>query len=91
MKLVGIEHVGIGTDSDIDGYDDLPVETYKQLKAGYKSKYAFREKIDIEGMDHPKKMFDLAETLIRREYSNDNIQAILGGNFKRVLTKLWGS
>jgi membrane dipeptidase len=91
VKLVGIEHVGIGTDSDIDGYDDLPAETYNQLKAGYKSKYAFREKIDIEEMDHPKKMFDLAETLIRREYSNDNIQAILGGNFKRALTKLWGS
>ena len=75
VKLVGIEHVGIGTDSDIDGYDDLPPEAYKKLKAGYKSKYAFREKIDIEGMDHPKKMFDLAEVLIRRGYSNENIKA----------------
>jgi membrane dipeptidase len=91
MKLVGIEHVGVGTDSDIDGYDDLPPEAYGKLKAGYKSKYAFREKIDIEGMDHPKKMFDLTEVLIRRGYSNDNIKAILGGNFKRVLTQVWKS
>ena len=47
-------------------------------------------KIDIEGMDHPKKMFDLVDGLIRRGYSNDNIKAILGGNFKRVLSEIWG-
>jgi len=28
--------------------------------------YSFRKKIDIEGLDHPKRMFDLTEGLIRR-------------------------
>jgi membrane dipeptidase len=91
IKLVGIEHVGIGTDSDLDGYDDLPAEIQKQLREGYKSSYSFREKIDIEGFDHPRKVFDLTEALIRRKYSNANIEAILGGNFKRLLLQVWGS
>src|SRR5690606_32017533 len=69
-KLVGVEHVGIGTDSDLDGYDALPAEIYKSMKEGYKSSYSFRDKIDIEGLDHPKKMFDLTEALIRRGYGD---------------------
>jgi membrane dipeptidase len=89
VKLVGIDHVGVGTDSDLHGYDDLPEDFYKELKSGYKGSYAFRDKLDIEGLDHPKKMFDLTEALIRRGYSDDNIRAILGGNFQRVLGEIW--
>jgi membrane dipeptidase len=90
-KLVGIEHVGVGTDSDLAGYDALPPEIYDALKSGYKTSYAFREKIDIEGLDHPKKMYDLTEALIRRGYSDDNIRAVLGENFRRVLGDIWVS
>jgi membrane dipeptidase len=89
VGLVGIDHVGIGTDNDLNGYDDLPEDFYKELKSGYKGSYAFRDKIDIEGLDHPKKMFDLTEALIRRGYSDDSIRAILGGNFERVLGEIW--
>jgi len=89
VKLVGIDHVGIGTDADLNGYDDLPPKIYKNFKVGYKSSYSFREKMDIEGLDHPKKMFDLADALIRRGYSNENIRAILGENFKRALNQIW--
>jgi membrane dipeptidase len=91
VKLTGMEHVGIGSDADLNGYDDIPEPYYSALKAGYKDTYAFREKIDIEGMDNPKKMFDLAEALIRRGYSDDNIGAIFGGNFHRVLGDIWKS
>lgn len=91
VKLAGIEYVGIGTDSDLKGYDALPKDIYDQLKSGYKSSYSFRDKIDIEGLDHPKKMYDLTEALIRRGYSDDNIRAILGENFRRVLGEIWVS
>ena len=43
----------------------MPPELNKQLRAGYKGSYGFRDKIDIEGVDHPKRMFDLTEGLIR--------------------------
>jgi membrane dipeptidase len=88
-KLVGVEKVGIGSDSDLEGYDDLPKAQYNALKNAYKDTYAFREKIDIEGLDHPKRMFDVTEALIRRGYSDPDIEGILGGNFKRVLAAIW--
>ena len=89
VKLVGIEHVGIGTDSDLMGYDHMPADQYKQLKAGYKSSYAFRDKIDTDGFNHPRKMYDLTAALVRRGYSDSNIQAVLGGNFRRLLGSTW--
>jgi membrane dipeptidase len=88
-KLVGVEHVGVGSDCDLQGYDRLPPKENEQLRAGYKGSYAFREKIDIEGLNHPQRMFDLAEGLIRRKYTDADIELILGGNFKRALTAIW--
>ena len=88
-KLVGIEHVGIGSDADLNGYDDMPADQYKQLKAGYKASYAFRDKIDIDGFDHPQKIYDLTEELIKRGYSDANIRLVLGGNFRRLLGATW--
>ncbi|PHX65641.1 MAG: dipeptidase [Gemmatimonadetes bacterium] len=88
-KLIGPEHLGVGSDIDLYGYDAMPAELNKQLRAGYKGSYGFREKIDIEGLNHPRRMFDLAEGLIRRKYSDANIEGILGGNFRRVLTQIW--
>ena len=89
-KLVGIDHVGIGSDADLHGYDDMKSDEYALLKGAYKGSYAFRDKIDIDGFDHPLKVFDLTEELIRRGYSNDNITAVLGGNFRRLLAQVWG-
>ena len=89
VKLVGIDHVGIGSDSDLMGYDHMPPDQYKQLKAGYKASYAFRDKIDTDGFDHPRKVYDLTAALIRRDYSDSNIQAVLGGNFRRLLGTTW--
>jgi len=34
-------------------------------------------------------MYDVAEGLIRRKYSDDQIKGMLGGNFKRVLGEIW--
>src|SRR3546814_8448421 len=41
-RLIGIEHVGVGSDADLQGYDDMPPDQYEMLKAGYKARYAFR-------------------------------------------------
>ena len=88
-KLIGPQHLGVGSDIDLYGYDAMPAELNKQLRSGYKGSYSFREKIDIEGLNHPKRMFDLTEGLIRRKYSDSEIEGILGGNFERVLTQIW--
>ncbi len=90
-KLVGVEHLGLGSDVDLDGYDDLSPDEQKALRANYKDSYGFRDKIDIEGVDHPKRVFDLTEALIRRGYSDNDIRGVLGGNFARVLKTIWAT
>ncbi len=88
-KLIGPEHLGVGSDIDLHGYDAMPAELNKKLRASYKGSYGFREKIDVEGLNHPRRMFDLTEGLIRRKYSDRDIEGVLGGNFARVLKQIW--
>ena len=88
-RLVGIEHVGIGTDSDLNGYDDMPRDQYERLKASYDRSYAFRDRIDTDAFDHPRRIYDLVEELIRRRHSDADIALILGGNFRRLLGAVW--
>ncbi len=87
-KLVGVQHVGLGSDIDLDGNDDLTPEEQQSLR-NLSPIYAFRAKLDIEGVDHPKRVFDLTEGLIRRGYSDADIRLVLGDNFRRVLKEIW--
>jgi membrane dipeptidase len=89
VQLVGVEHVGLGSDMDLEGYDDLPEHELANLRSAYADSYRFRDRIDIEGLDHPKRVFDLTEGLIRRGYSDADILLMLGGNFQRVLSEIW--
>jgi len=94
-KLVGVEHVGLGSDIDLDGYDAMPADQRARLRSMYRDRsgkdmYAFREKDDIEGLDHPKRVYSLTEALFKRKYSESQIRGILGGNFLRVLRQIWG-
>jgi len=75
IKVAGIEHVGLGSDVDLNGRDSRPG----------------KKKYDLDGIDYAKKIFDLTEGLVRRKYSDENIGLILGGNFQRVLSEIWTS
>lgn len=89
-RLIGTEHLGIGSDIDLHGYDAMPKAEAEQLRAGYQDgKYKFRERIDIEGLAHPQRVYDLTEGLIRRGYSDADITGVLGGNWRRVLQQVW--
>src|SRR5579863_4277195 len=73
-RLAGVEHAGIGSDVDLDGRDSPAHST---------------RKFDLDNIDYAKKIYDLTEGLVRRNYSNRNIELILGGNFKRALSEMW--
>ena len=73
VKLVGVEHVGVGSDVDLDGRDGASAP----------------KKNDLDGLEYSRKIFELTEGLVRRKYSQADIQLILGGNFQRVLTSIW--
>ena len=88
-KLVGVEHLGIGSDIDLYGYDALPEDELKKIRSLGKASEGIRDKLDVDGLNYAKRPFDIAEGLIRRKYSDANIEAILGGNFRRVLKEIW--
>ena len=73
-KLVGVEHAGIGSDVDLEGRDALVHAT---------------RRFDLDGIDYTKKIYDLTEGLVSRNYSSRNIELILGGNFERALAETW--
>jgi len=50
-----------------------------------------RHRLDIEVLDHPKKMYELTGALIRRGYGDDNIRSVRGENFRRALGEIWVS
>lgn len=73
-QLAGVEHVGVGSDVDLQGRD---------------SQRHLSRKNDLDGIDYERKIYDLTEGLVRRNYSNPDIQLILGGNFQRALADIW--
>jgi membrane dipeptidase len=92
-KLVGVEHVAVGSDLDMVGNPNPIGGGMNPRTQPNFSRYQYHEdaagKITIAGLDHPKRMFDLTEGLIRRGYGDRDIAAILGGNAVRVLTDIW--
>jgi membrane dipeptidase len=45
--------------------------------------------MDTDGVNHYKRAFDITDGLIRRGYSDTDIELILGGNFRRALGQIW--
>jgi len=93
VKLVGVDHVGVGSDLDMVGNPNpIGGGSDPRTQPNF-DRYKYHEdsagKITIAGLDHPKRMFDLTDGLIRRRYTDANIAGILGGNAVRVLTDIW--
>jgi membrane dipeptidase len=88
-RLVGVEHVGIGSDHSWEGYDATPEPAWSNIGGRYRDQYRFRHKIDMDEMAHPLRTYEIVEGLIRRGYSDDHLELILGGNFRRVLSETW--
>jgi membrane dipeptidase len=93
-KLVGIEHVAIGSDLDVvgnpnavngGGFDPRTQPNF--------ARYQYHEDPDggitVRGLNHVKRMYDLTEGLIRRGYTDVQIGGVLGGNARRVLASIW--
>lgn len=89
-KLVGIEHVGVGSDMDVVGNPN-PVNGEPMRETPNWDRYRLHKDekgqwmLTIKGLDHPRRMFDLTEGFIRRGFSDANIRLMLGGNWKRAM------
>jgi membrane dipeptidase len=76
-RLVGIEHVGLGSDADVDAIDPVT----RQVRPRYR----------VQGLKMARRVFELADGLLRRGFSDTAVQGVLGGNFQRALTEIWGA
>lgn len=94
IKLVGIEHVGIGSDMDAVGNPN-PMGVPEPTNQPHFDRYLFHRDTDsaitTKQLDHPKRAYDVAEGLVRRKYSDANIRLVLGGNWARVFGSIWGA
>ena len=76
-KLVGVEHVGLGSDVDVDAVDPRTSRV--------------RPRYVIRGMQQARRVFDVTEGLLRRGYEDRHVELILGGNFERALGEIWNA
>jgi membrane dipeptidase len=93
-RLVGVQHVAVGSDLDVVGNPNAVggggfQPSSQPNFARYQYHADAEGRITVKGLDHPRRMFDLAEGLIRRGYSDADIGSMLGGNAVRVLSQLW--
>jgi membrane dipeptidase len=75
IRLVGVEHVGLG--SDVSG------------DAARSQHLATRRRYQVRDLDPSLRAFQIADGLLRRGYARADIELVLGGNFRRVLHEIW--
>jgi membrane dipeptidase len=99
VQVCGEDHVGIGTDGDVTAIDDLgvyqaflakQVEDRKKSGLGASGERAdtYPFVIDLRGVNQ---FHDLAQRLAKRGHTEARIEKILGGNFLRFATDVWGA
>jgi membrane dipeptidase len=99
VNVCGEDHVGIGTDGTVTAIDDL--EGYKAVlakevedrrKAGVSAAGERPDTlpfvVDLRGVNQ---FYDLAERLRMRGYTTARVEKILGRNFIRYATDVWGA
>lgn len=100
IKLVGPEFAGIGTDFDLETEDNPAYlegrkKMFAQVDGERAKKYRMHTNdqylVGIEGINHPKRTYDIVEGFIRRNYSDATIRLILGGNVLRATRQIWGA
>ena len=88
--LVGIEHVGIGSDFGIESNDFMPPDQLKQLLESADKRYKVHHREAVADLAGDHRTFVLTDALIRRKYTDEQIRLVLGENWRRVLTAIWG-
>ncbi|MBT5432593.1 MAG: membrane dipeptidase [Alphaproteobacteria bacterium] len=93
VNLLGPEHVGVGLDYALQ--DELEAESDDSEGlaglSGRNSEYWPPSQYNYPQIDcsRPRQIIELAEELSRRQYSEKDIVAIMGGNFIRVVEAVW--
>lgn len=92
VELVGVDHVGLGTDTnpfETKGPSDrwYSLEEYgsmylPHIPPPYEERYC-------KGWNSITDIIKVTEALLKHGYSDDNVKKLLGGNFLRLLKDVW--
>jgi membrane dipeptidase len=99
VDLVGVDHVGFGTDLNdknrdlgdsqaTTGLDDrhLKLQQYHAEIFGNESPHEYEYPA---GLDRHTKLLNLTRGLVSRGYTDEEVKKILGGNFLRLFEEVW--
>ena len=96
LQVAGEDHVGVGSDVGIAPLDTSPAgmaeierNTKERRAAGLAAPEEDRPPYVI-GLNVPRRMEIIADRLLRRGYSAAAAEKVLGANFARVFTQIWG-
>lgn len=93
VKLVGVDHVGIGLDvtpfytlQEYEAWSKQHLDSDLIPTGGYFERTIFTNK---DGVDDPTNLSQFTMGLVARGYSDPDIEKILGLNFLRVIKEVW--
>lgn len=91
VDLVGIEHVSFGPDTLFGDHVGLHDAFSSNLSLGQAHGKVEYEKVPyVDGLENPAEEFhNIIGWLVKHDYSDDEIRAVIGGNTLRVLNQVW--
>lgn len=97
LKVCGEDHVGIGSDTTLNGFDPSPenMASFNQAVEYRKTQGIGAPEEDrpifIEGLNNSRRCEVIADALLRRGYPIRVAEKVLGANFVRTFIDIWGS
>lgn len=95
LKLIGEEHVGVGSDAGIEPFDtsekgmaEFNKAEQERQKAGLAAPEEDRPTY-VVGLNTPRKIEVIADQLLKRGYPLRTAEKVIGANFARVLGEIW--
>jgi membrane dipeptidase len=90
VNLVGIEHVGIGTDfTENQGEDFFRAILTGNSKKGPKMSMDFLPVINPKGIESAREFPNITAALVDHGYPESHVRKIMGENFMRVFREVW--
>jgi membrane dipeptidase len=88
VNLMGVDHVGLGTDFMEEIPAEIMMEALKGISAENLQKY-YSSTI-VEGFESISECAKVTAGLLERGYGKEHVKKIMGGNWMRLFKEVWG-
>lgn len=88
VDLVGIEHVGIGSDF-FEAESPVRMERFFRVRYPEMIRHYDIETVYMDGFRRVEHLPRLTRRLLERGFSHEEVSKVLGGNFQRVFAEVW--